>query len=602
MVTRATSAESNARKKMTVMCFFGSDNPLSPLIVSQLKAIKDAGYQADTDVLVYFDPNEKSARTRIYHVNNSRKEQLIAAGKEANAIGDGENPFVRNMMEDNVDPEFIDESKGEGSSGMKNALLGIQEPEAVTALQNFIGYSLENHPAEHYLLFLIGHGMIVGNDAFLPDEDPDSAISLIELEEILKTFSTDKGGTLELVGMHSCSMSGIEVAYQLKDVARYMIASQGTSFVGSLPYRQLLKKVFHEVKLAKEENRKINIDRLVEKIYSLSLYNSTDFMIAGYSSELALCNLQKIDALTPTLEAFVQLLKGGLNNGYGPLTELIVNAHWKAQAYWGDEYTDLCDFCRCLMEGCDKRIEPLRPLLPRDSETPSAAAKGIQALVQELEAVKKIAGELADQLEVNRSGKRKERFAKLVVRSEHFGWKNQFSHGLSVYFPWSEPLDVEATSDVPMKRSQRLKQDESVKRHERIMHNYENYKFSTELAGNSWWDFLKLYFDKTERPSRLDEFGKEKLKEVGFDESEFTALVGVAEGSFDWEGTLDPIDHKSSSAQGPGCSCPSIKNFKTGYDRNGRKVKGFSISPGALRAFKKFELPDIDPDDEDDDG
>ena len=60
------------------------------------------------------------------------------------------------------------------------------------------------------MLFLVGHGMIVGRDAFLPDENPNSGISLVNLGQILWNFSEEvreKGEEFELVGMPSCSMS-----------------------------------------------------------------------------------------------------------------------------------------------------------------------------------------------------------------------------------------------------------------------------------------------------------------------------------------------------------------------------------------------------------
>src|SRR6185295_4130698 len=63
----------NKNRKVTVMCFFGSDNPLSPLLISQVKAIKDAGWEQDTDVVIRFDPQEASAPTRVYHVNSRRR-------------------------------------------------------------------------------------------------------------------------------------------------------------------------------------------------------------------------------------------------------------------------------------------------------------------------------------------------------------------------------------------------------------------------------------------------------------------------------------------------------------------------------------------------
>ena len=59
-------------KEWTLMFFFAGDNALSPVIVSQLKAIKDAGFQENIDVVVHFDPNEKGTPTRIYDVNRER--------------------------------------------------------------------------------------------------------------------------------------------------------------------------------------------------------------------------------------------------------------------------------------------------------------------------------------------------------------------------------------------------------------------------------------------------------------------------------------------------------------------------------------------------
>lgn len=42
-------------------------------------------------------------------------------------------------------------------------------------------------------------------------------------------------------------MSAIEVAYQLKGTARFMIGSEGVSFIDSWPYRQMLKRILNFV-------------------------------------------------------------------------------------------------------------------------------------------------------------------------------------------------------------------------------------------------------------------------------------------------------------------------------------------------------------------
>ena len=53
--------------------------------------------------------------------------------------------------------------------------------------------------------------------------------------------------------MHSCSMSGVEVAYELKGKANYMMASQGVSFIGAWPYRQMLIKIYNAIEAERAE-------------------------------------------------------------------------------------------------------------------------------------------------------------------------------------------------------------------------------------------------------------------------------------------------------------------------------------------------------------
>lgn len=570
--------------KMTVMCFFAADNSLSPLVISQLKAIKDAGFEQDTEVVVRFDPNESTVPTRIYHVNAKRRKTLNPNldGKRT-SIGDGRNPFVRNMSEDIIDAETIDSSLQRDSQDLKNELKGT-EPLAADSLRNFVKYCLENHPARHYILFLVGHGMIVGNDAFLPDDHPKSGISLGDLESILQSFKKedDEKTRLELLGLHSCSMSSVEIAYQLTGLANYMIASQGTTYVGSWPYRQLLKKIFATVDESKDD---IDIETLVEKLYHLSLYNTTDFIMAGYSSEMSLCNLQQVNNLTGPLQYLITLLIDALNKSDQDLTKnlvisLIDRAHSEAQSYWGETYTDLYDFCSRLREACL-------------AVNPANANPALKAIAD--------AGQLViNELSTLDSPTQAARFQKLVVGSEYFGWKYQYSNGLSIYFPWSESLEVEDVPETPITAAPPPGQEERVPpaSQRSVMERYEDYRFSDSFQkGSRWCDFLNAYFAATQRKLRNGTPKRSVLNKVEF------ASSGGLKTAREQAGALADIvapDHKVGSEVGAGdCGCPSIKNFCTKPGPNGRKIKAFSISPGATKAFKTTETePEIEPETE----
>jgi len=325
----------------TIMIFFAGDPRLSPSMTSQLKAIKDAGFQENTTVLIHYDPNERGVGTTTFNINREQKRITRNNGHGGTRIGDGIDPFVRNLIEDSI-PNGATRSQNAGD-----------------ALRTFLSLALKNHRAKHYLLFCVGHGVIVGNDFFLPDKQPDSAITLQQLGEIMSDFKTSArmlgGGEVELIGLHSCSMSAIEVSYQLKGAAKYLMATEGVSFVASWPYRQLLKKILKTIDDAKKANQKVDVDRLINSVQRLSLYNSTDFMFSGLSADLCLSSLDpaKIDDLNAPMQALTRALKKGLADPRG--LELITLAHLKAQSYWQETYTDLYDFCLCLEQQCTKK-------------------------------------------------------------------------------------------------------------------------------------------------------------------------------------------------------------------------------------------------------
>ena len=532
------SAEvSKSDYEWTLMFFFAGDNALAPSMIPQVKAIKDAGFQEKTKVIVRFDPNEPGARTLLYDVNRRRRAE------DGTFIGDGDNPYVRNMIEDVIGREELEAAAGDGAKVLARDVVKSDETGAPESLSAFLDYCLKNHPARHYILFLVGHGMVVGSDAFLPDDSPPTSISLEQLGEILGKFSgtAAKGeGALELLAMHSCSMSAVEVAYQLRGKARYMMASEGISFVGSLPYRKLIKKVLKQVhRSADNEVSERGLRSLMKSLFFLSLHNSTDFSLAGFSADLALCDLsdgRKFDGLTAALRGLTGELRGALKSTRG--RDAILVAHWKAQSYWHESYTDLYDFCRCLEEGCGEEAE--------------------------LRNLKTACGNVIAELEIDRQNP----FDRLVVFSEHIGPIYQYSHGLSVYFPWSEPIE-----DGPVN----------------VMQNYEKYAFTQALKqgdnDDSWFSFLKDYFALTRRePRRGDkdlpgegggEAGLKGLPLVTADGLDAIAADTLAGGG----GKPDPAMSRGKTSPadsgGVGCGCASVKNYP----------RDLSVSAGAREGF-----------------
>lgn len=599
-VTTNTGAKGNP-SEWTVMFFFAADNALSPLIVSQVKAIKDAGFQEDTNVLVHFDPSEKDEPTRVYLVNKARKAEQIAAGERATLIGDSTNSFVRNMEEDYIDPLEIQGSRGSSTEAMIAALADPDNVSAEDALRNFIGYSLEQYPAKHYILFLVGHGMVVGNDAFLPDDSNNTAITLQRLGQVLREkFTPEYAQTsLELLALHSCSMSSVEVAYELKGIANHLMACQGLSYVGSWPYRQLLKKLFNTVERAQRPTNgttatDVDVQELVEKLYYHSLFNSTDFRLAGYSAELSLCSLnpEKVTTLAQPVQELVRVLKQGIADDSSSVKELVQLAHLEAQSYWAESYTDLYDFCNRLRIRSDQRKKALNAIWPQAAASSVEMKNALKPLVELSDACTGVIN-LLETINDKSDEARAERFQALMVQSDHLGSRYQYSHGLSVYFPWVEPLERAPRNGVNPTVAAISAAAATIA--PRTMDNYRQYLFNKEIGEDSWSSFLELYWEKTRRDRREEE-DHPQAAAAGASSASGTTTVstGLPTGPLSVGGldinasaTFGGGDGKPSSATGSDCTCPTIKNYPTSR----QKDRVVSMSIGAAQPFKSRPDP-----------
>jgi hypothetical protein len=500
-------------KAWTLMFFFASDNNLSPSMLYQLKSIKTAGYQLNTNVLVHFDPHERGIPSMMFEINKMEK-----VGQTVSKIGDDQNPTVRDLARDQVQ----DKNRCSSSSDFDN----LPAPEA---LAQFLKFAREEYPAKKYMLFLVGHGMVVGRDAFLPDDNPNSGISLQALGKILKDFSDPvnrKGEELELVGLHSCSMSAVEVVYELKDKANYMMGAEGLSFVGAWPYRQMLQKIFCGVEY-ETDDKPLDVANLMKEMHELCLHNGTDFIFAGYSSDLCLCSLEKtnVEALGQPIENLSMALQAGLNDDRGK--ELILLAHWKSQSYFQELYTDLYDFCLCLRESCSESDT---------NQTQKAMRIACQGVIDVLTPEKGVGP---------------------VVQADFFGPDCQFSNGLSIYFPWTAPVE-----------------DAS----EHFLKNYQTYDFVTELGGYSWLQFLQAYFKKTMRPKREIQIDPKYNQQLEFAKSMFRP---IAFRSGQPQYPVSALTGKDNPADAGGeFSYSFIKNYSRDFAITERALKVFGNGKG----------------------
>ena len=657
--------EEPTTREWTVMFYFASDNPLAPGTISQLKAIKNAGYHPEVNVIAQFDPNTINTPVHIFDVNSV--EKLLHPGKHN--IGFASNdPFVRNLVLDKLwDADIKTALQGQlsnsGSSSSRQNGAGPGNPinydppvpsrimsseqNPKDSLASFIEFCRTNYPARQYILILLGHGVVVGNDLFMLDEHgsdddaPQHSLKLTDLGEVLGKFKEriEGKGELELIGFHSCSMSAAEVAFELKGKANYMLASEGLSYVGSWPYRQMLIRLFNEVTeskpldehsiagglvdriktgvdepathirrgfneellkefevgcspkpelvdalarklenlisnstlcdvrafqngnvrlsrktrellrqkkgkrlqgdLRKKLNRQLIQDafpgetkrarnrRMFIKFFDYCSYNSFDFQLAGYSSDLTLCDLNRVNQLEEPLAKLAKTLREGLAAARrardSSITEAILLAHWEAQSFYEENYVDLYDFCFCLAAK-DSVVRP------RSQNTRSL--------------MKKIVRACNDVMEVLKRGVSRNDFGP-IVRCKFSGPTYQYSHGLSIFLPWAEPF------------GNRMWDRE-----------YEHYDLNHETK---WRDFLKKYFDETMRRTQEEERDKREPRNgrVSLDRKLLQLVEQMAAQAFSdaeqisggsREVLSDPRKGGGSDPTGSDCEFSAVKN------------------------------------------
>jgi hypothetical protein len=495
-------------------------------------------------------------------------------------------------------------------------------------------------------------------------------------------------------------MSGIEVAYELKDKANYMMASQGPAFVGSWPYRHLLLQLFNNLnvglrpedltdapallsrvkaeadpvskyvrnhvrgklndegkdwldlhddsrppdektlktlverlqkllndrglceaegvsalkmsgatrqvfaraqrRLSTANRQRLNrllladaypgaisaspvtggrhVKELFTKFFYSILNNSADFQLAGYSFDLCLCDLNKVGDLKTQVDELADALKAGLSGAPGLLVsgtvplarELILLAHWDAQGFWQDSYTDLYDFCFRLRRRCQHIFAW------KDEATVGA---------EPLKVLKRITKACGDMMAVLERGSKEQNLAsngedeRVIVRTSFAGAEYQYAHGLSIYFPWSEPADGffnERDKDGGDVKPGRYRKE---------------YRFSVETT---WDEFLDEYFKKTRRESSRQEgsqpqpAGEPSAQDKTQAEILESLLRRIGTRVFT-DGQLAKGSGNDAAGKGSGndasgdCDCSSVKNYPsfTGSPEDEERPTGSDLYKGA---------------------
>jgi hypothetical protein len=297
----------------TVMIYLDSDNNLESAGIDDINEMEMVGSSSDVNIVVQVD--------RIPY-------SVLAANNEGYADDTSNGNWTttrRYYINQDFDPIQI-------NSQLKSDLgeLNMGDPQT---LVDFASWAVTEYPAKKYLLVIWNHGggfrsLNFAKDIAWDDTSGGDKITMLELEYALSTINTQMGKNIDIVGMDACLMAMTEVAYQIKDYADILVASEESEPNDGWPYDTILTQLAANPTMSSTQLAADIVDKYIYSYYS---YNVTQSAI----------DLSYMDTLTSQLSNLaLAIMVDSIT-----LKSKYILASVSSQHYVDPDFIDLYDFC-----------------------------------------------------------------------------------------------------------------------------------------------------------------------------------------------------------------------------------------------------------------
>lgn len=223
-----------------------------------------------------------------------------------------------------------------------NAILDLGEVDMgdPATLTDFVNWTMNDYPADHYCLVLWDHG--AGFMGICEDTTNNDYLSMSKLSQALDGLPA----VIDVIFNDACDMSMIEVAYQIKDYANIMVGSEALGYSPG-PYNWYLSDLTSKPSMTPSE--------LATKVVNDYIDWCNYERASGHSEEIQNATLSAIDLtrITP-LSAAIDDFALELKNEETPYNQEISWARNQTEEYPGPYagntscYVDLYDFAQLI--------------------------------------------------------------------------------------------------------------------------------------------------------------------------------------------------------------------------------------------------------------
>lgn len=213
--------EPQAPKEWTVLYYLDGNNDLEPYIMKNMRQLEQVGSDKNVNIVAQMS----RAPQEVVHKK---------AGETTKIDGD----WVGSRR------YFVTQSPAK-SKNLRSPVLSASDESPnhgdPANLTDFLKWGMQKFPAKHYMVVIGDHGKgFVGTGFDILHKDH---LSLPELKTAFADAQKATGKKPDILAFDACEMASLEVAYQLKDQAKVMVASEEILGLDGLPHIPFLQNL-----------------------------------------------------------------------------------------------------------------------------------------------------------------------------------------------------------------------------------------------------------------------------------------------------------------------------------------------------------------------